>query len=317
VGAAVSWQPRTVESVARALGREGSDRLGYPCPACGEEKRDGRRGAVFVGRDGAWKCYRCEACGDGLDYLSYALTGHRLRDTDPVQRQTVREWCGEAAPPPPVPTPRPARYADVSAFWSACGPCPSGDPFLRERRLVAPPHLARFTPDDTTRYPEWWPAGRAKVWRLVTRGWRFDTEDGIPLPVNLHGRAVVEPPLFNGRRIKTLWAKGVDSAGLLFWNQRPTVSADVVLVAEGLTDWLAASCWAEDKPGVTVLGLTSGGPSAFAHVQLGPDTRLVLATDDDPAGEAYARAVLDYYPGRPVYRAHPSRFILHHQDAAK
>lgn len=324
----MTWQPRTVESVARALGREGSDRLGYPCPACGEEKRDGRRGAVFVGRDGAWRCYRCDACGDGLDYLSYTLTGRRLRETNPAQRQTVRDWCGEAVPVPPKPAPRPARYADVFAFWSACGPCPSGDPFLRERRLVAPPHLARFTPEDTTRYPEWWPAGRSKVWRLVTRGWRFDASttdaDGRlvalpPEPVNLHGRAVVEPPLFDGRRIKTLWAKGLDSAGLLFWNQRPTETADVVLVAEGLTDWLAAACWAEDRPGVTVLGLTSGGPAGFAHVRLGDGTQLVIATDDDESGDAYAAAVAAHYPGRAIYRARPSRFFsaIHHPEAAK
>lgn len=324
----MTWQPRTVESVASALGREGSARMGYPCPACGEEKRDNRRGAVFVGRDGAWRCYRCEACGDGLDYLSYALVGRRLRDTTPEQKQVVRDWCGEAMPAPPSPPPRAARYADVSEFWRACHPCPSGDSFLRERRLVAPPHLARFTPDDTTRFPEWWPSGRAKVWRLVTRGWRFDAAttgaDGCrvalpPEPVNLHGRAVVEPPLFDGRRIKTLWGKGLDAGGLLFWNERPAYGADVVLVAEGITDWLAAAIWADDKPGVTVFGLTSGGASAFAHIPLGADTRLVLATDDDEAGDAYAAAVLTHYPGRPVYRAHPSRFSahLHQQDAAK
>lgn len=316
-------QRRTVADVAHALGREGSNRQGFPCPACGEEKRDGRRGAVFVGRDGAWKCYRCDAVGDGLDYLSYALTGRRLREASAEQRQTVREWCGgssgQSVPAPPRPPPRAPRYADVSAFWTACGPCPSGDPFLRDRRLVAPPHLARFTPDDTTRYPEWWPAGRAKVWRLVTRGWRFDTDDRNPVPVNLHGRAVVEPPEFDGRRIKTLWAKGLDSHGLLFWNQRPAASADIVLVAEGLTDWLAAACWADDKPGVTVFGLTSGGPAAFAHIEIAASARLILATDDDAAGDAYASAVLSHYPGRAIYRAHPSRFpsSLPQQDAAK
>ncbi len=321
----IDRQRRTVGEIAATLGYDGDDRRGYRCPACNEEKRDGRRGAVFVGRDGAWHCYRCDAVGDGLDYLSYALTGKRLRDTSPEQRATVRDWCGEAAPPQPAPAPRPRRYADVSEFWRACGPCPSGDPFLRERRLVAPPHLARFTPDDTTRYPEWWPAGRAKVWRLVTRGWRFDavtpTGDAAPPePVNLHGRAVVAPPqMEDGRVIKTLWGKHLDAHGLLFWNERSALTADVVLVAEGITDWLAASLWAEDKPGVTVFGLTSGGPAAFAHIPIGEGARLVIATDDDPAGDAYAAAVAAHYPGRLILRAHPSRFthLLSPQEAAK
>lgn len=308
------WQPRHAGEVARALGYQGSDRSGYPCPACKEANRDAKRGAVYVGRDGAWRCYRCEAHGSGLDFLSYALTGQRLCDTNPADRQKVAEWCGESMPiPTERPAPRPKRYADVSEFWTACHPCPSGDPFLRTRRLIAPPHLARFTPDDTTRYPEWWPSGRSKVWRLVTRGWRFDVPS--PEPANLHGRAVVEPPLFDGRRIKTLWAKGLDAEGLLFWNQRPAVSAEVVLVAEGITDWLAASLWAEDKPGVTVFGLTSGGPSAFAHVEIAAAAKLVIATDDDDAGDAYAEAVVAHYPGRAVYRAHPSR--LRHHEAAK
>lgn len=302
----IDRQRRTVAEVAAGLGYEGDPRRGYPCPACNEPHRDGRRGAVVVGPGGGWKCYKCPAMGDGLDYLSYALTGHRLRDASDDGRRSVRDWCGEAPPPRPAAPPTPARYADVSSFWSACYPCPSGDPFLIARgyRNVSP-DLARFTPPASELYPEWWPVGRAATWRLVTRGWSF--AGPVPMAVNLHGRAIVEPPEFNGRRIKTVWGKNLDARGLLFWNGRTPVDGGLVVVAEGLTDWLALSCWAEYRDPVTVFGLTSGGSEAFAGIAL-PDTAdLIIATDDDPAGNDYADKIAAHYRHRRIHRASPSR----------
>jgi ribosomal protein L37AE/L43A len=306
---AAGWidrQRRTVGEIAAQLGREGSDRKGYPCPACNEEHRDRRRGAVFVGRDGAWRCYRCGACGDGLDYLSFALVGKRLREASAEERATVRDWCGEAPAPRPAPAPRAPVYADVSAFWSACYPCPSGDPFMAARRLVPSPDLARFTPPTADGWPEWWPPGRAKVWRLVTRGWA--PTDGGMAAVNLHGRAVVDPPEFDGRKIKTLWAKGLSSEGVVMWNLRDVSDARLVLVTEGLTDWLAASCWADERPGVVVFGMTSGGAAAFARIHIPTTADLIIATDDDDAGDKYASDIAQHYTYRRVHRAHPSRF---------
>lgn len=311
----IDRQRRTVAEVADALGRGGDPRRGYPCPACGEATRDGRRGAVVAGPDGGWHCYRCNAVGDGLDYLSYALNGHRLRDATPEQRSAVRDWCGEApAPLPPRPA-DPPRYADVGAFWTACYPCPSGDPFLTERRLVnVPPDLARFTPPDqalpTDAWPAWWPKGRATTWRLVTRGWSF-ADPLVPVPVNLHGRAVVEPPEHDGRRIKTLWGKGLDARGLVFWNLRTVADAQLVVVAEGITDWLALALWAASSKNaerIVVLGLTSGGPEAFANIPVPATADLVIATDDDAHGDGYAAKVAAHYRHRRVHRAHPARF---------
>tara|TARA_R110000868_G_scaffold405983_1_gene685930 strand:+ start:3083 stop:3490 length:408 start_codon:yes stop_codon:yes gene_type:complete len=127
------------------------------------------------------------------------------------------------------------------------------------------------------------------------------------MAVNLHGRAIVEPPEFNGRRIKTVWGKNLDARGLLFWNGRTPVDGGLVVVAEGLTDWLALSCWAEYRDPVTVFGLTSGGSEAFAGIAL-PDTAdLIIATDDDPAGNDYADKIAAHYRHRRIHRASPSR----------
>lgn len=332
---AVGWiaeHARPVSAIASALGWLGDDRRGYPCPACGEATRDGRRGAVFVGASQAWKCYRCDAHGDGLDYLSYALTGKRLRDADAA---TVKAWLGvpaehrhtQAVPREFVghisATAEQVAAATpeaIAAFWGRCVPCPS-HPFLSARRLAPPPNLARFLPASLHRqgeppmaWPEWWPAGRAKTWRLVTRGWRFDG-DRDPVAANLHGRAVVDPPDFDGRKIKTLWAKGTPSAGLLFWNEVPWQSAGLMLVCEGMTDWLAASCWATDREGVCVFGVGSGGASAFASIDVPKSADLILATDDDEPGDAYAAAVASHYRHRKIHRVRPSLFIR--SEAAK
>ena len=318
---AVGWiaeQARPVSAIAAGLGWLGDDRRGYPCPACGEATRDNRRGAVVVGPDGGWRCVKCQAKGDGLDYLSYALTGKRLRECPDVAM--VKAWCGVPVPSPREFTGRIIASDDavsaaspmaIDAFWRRCVVAPASHPFMQARRLAPPATLARFTPGhDGDTWPEWWPAGRASTWRLVTRGWRFlRAPEGrvVPVAANLHGRAVVDPPDFDGRKIKTLWAKGTAAAGLLFWNEVPWQSADLVLVTEGLTDWLAASCWALDRP-VTVFGLTSGGAPAFASIDVPNSADLIIATDDDPAGDDYAAAVAAHYRHRKIHRARPSRF---------
>lgn len=322
---------RPVSAVAAGLGWAGDDRRGYPCPACNEATRDGRRGAVFVGQDGGWKCYRCDAIGgDGLDYLSFALTGKRLRDC--ADLATIKAWCGvpERAPrefvgrishesrPESVDA---ATVDDIAKFWDRCIPIPKAHPFVDARRLHASPSLARFTPGyephevgKLAAWPDWWPAGRARTWRLVTRGWRFPRIDqggrdgDQPTATNLHARAVVDPPDFDGKKIKTLWAKSTPSHGLLFWNNVPIATADMVLVCEGLTDWLAASIWADQHAGVVVLGVGSGSASAFANLPIPASATFIIATDDDDAGNKYAVDVAAHFRRRRVLRASPARF---------
>ena len=69
---------RPLADVASALGWAGSERKGYPCPACRETKRGSsdRRGPVGVTRGGrGWRCHRCDAHGDSLDYAALVLGG--------------------------------------------------------------------------------------------------------------------------------------------------------------------------------------------------------------------------------------------------
>lgn len=352
---------RPVSAIAAALGWPGDDRRGYPCPACNEARRDDRRGAVYTGRDGAWKCYRCDAAGDWLDYLSHALHGRRFRECDRAAIDAVKAWLDvpvatprtfaasspapSASPGQPAPNddrpPIPATPAEVAAFWNACGPAPRDHPFLAARRLDPSPSLARFTPLVMS-WPAWWPGGRARAWRLVTRGWRFTGyrewlrtasrqgaaptgtagRGSAPVAASIHGRAVValEPREPGGSLPpKVLWARDTPAEGLLFWNEVAPSLADLVLVVEGMTDWLAASCWAASRPDrIAVLGLTSGGAVALDEIDVPRAVPLVVATDDDPAGDAYAEAVAHRYRHRRVLRVHPSKFAARrlHADHA-
>lgn len=287
---------RPVSAVVAALGWDGDDRRGYPCPACKEPKRD-RRGAVGVTRGGdGWLCHVCGAKGDGLDFLAFALAGARLREV--ADKAAIREFCAGSgwAVAISAPAPPPTPVADVSEFWRSCVPVPSTDSFVISRRWgVVPPDLARFTPVSGP-WPEWWPAGRARVWRLVTRGY---TADGDAR--NIHGRAVVDP----GEMPKTLWATGIGAAGLLFWNGVMAHRADLVIIAEGLTDWLTLALWAVDRR-IAVYGGTSGGFSALARLEIVSD--VVIAVDEDSAGDAYCSTILSHVGHRRCSRVRPSIF---------
>jgi hypothetical protein len=94
------WQERVrvcpIGDTARMLGMEIQGSSASPCPSCGEEKRSSRggdrRGAVFLAtRYNRWKCYRCNAEGNGLDLVSVAVLGHIRWVTADDARQ-VEQW---------------------------------------------------------------------------------------------------------------------------------------------------------------------------------------------------------------------------------
>lgn len=329
---------RPLAEVVAALGWSGDDRRGYPCPACGEAKRD-RRGAVGVSRGGmGWECHLCKARGDGIDYAAIVLVGGRLAEVPRERRRVVADWLRaqgwltgpsspyqmvDRPPPPEERPPAPPAYPprdEVEALWAACHPVTAGgddvQSFLEARRLsawralVRAEDLARVTPMVAT-WPEWWPAGRSRCWRLVVRGWTARGELG-----SLHARAVVPPPVLDDRPApKTLWAKGYEARELLFacpeglalLRGNPSRELFAVLVAEGLTDWLTLAAWAawHRKPGlrVAVLGGASGSFRALADVRW-PDWPLdvVAAVDEDDAGDRYLLEVAEALGDRPLRR---------------
>ena len=112
----------------------------------------------------------------------------------------------------------------------------------------------------------------------MVRGWR----DGHV--VNIHGRAVGKLPIVEGKELKkAYWAKGILSANVLMWNEVEPAKACIVIVAEGITDFLTF-CAVEWRSPVCVFGATSGG---FVALDVPRNVPIVTATDHDEAGDAY------------------------------
>lgn len=330
----MSWKEVEMFEIVRRLGLP-TGRRGLPCPACGRERRD-RRGAVGMRRDlRGWRCFCCGVGGFPLDYAAWQQEGGAYLRLSREARGRVRAWAAaegmmEAAPARPalIPLLRPPS-AQVEALWGACLPVtsclldgeipdPDAEGFLRRRGLlpllgqIVAADLARLTPPRSwARWPEWWPAGRARLWRLIVRAFEPDGRPG-----SLHARAVVDRPSRDGEALpRQLWPRrsaglSLDAAGLFFADpaaqdllagRRTCVSR--LLICEGLTDWLAAAAHAQRIPGLAVLGGVSGSFPALARVRWpSPMPEVIAAVDADEAGERYLAQIRDALPGCPLRR---------------
>jgi hypothetical protein len=108
----------TTARAAVELGQLVSKRVAERCPCCSVARpRDGRgrlaaSGATGVGLSDdlrGWKCFACSESGDPIDFAALAITGRRLRECTPSERDEVRQFfariTGEAASSSPDGTP--------------------------------------------------------------------------------------------------------------------------------------------------------------------------------------------------------------------
>lgn len=150
-------------------------------------------------------------------------------------------------------------------------------------------------------WPKWWPWGRRKLWRAVVLA--FDS-NGVPR--SIHARAVNDD--HDGR--KTRWPYKRNASRLFFadplaWRmlRGDHVAARAVIVAEGITDFLAAvqSAFVE-RSGVAVFGATSGTFEAFSEVKIPLGVPVVEVLDDDKHGRFYARKLAEALPNHHILR---------------
>lgn len=290
------------------LGLERHGKRWGPCPACGAE-RDGRRG-VLLDKDTGWWCTKCRTGGDALDLVSYRLLGIPARESGPRFRD-VLAWFDASITlaPEPAPPPKPQRapVSSVAALLKLAVPPTEHGPassFLRSRGIAPDTAPCGVLPD--TAGAPFWPAHFSRNWPLVVPAY---TARGVL--AGLHGRAIGPAPR------KSTWPKGIASAGLVFADPvhaRPWLRGGPaplrLLIVEGITDYLAAASTC-DMP---VLGYESGSLSAIEQIRDWP-IRVIIATDNDEAGDRYARQIASALPRRVrAYRANPSR-LIHAQTA--
>lgn len=329
----------SARSVAEMAGHLGLERLRgetWACPAClaGARGSGDKRGAVGRSRSGkGWACHRCKAHGDSADLAAYVAYGKRLGDIDQGQRRLLRarlaaaglctgRWSYQQAPlraqlpvePGPPEDPGPDS-SEVEALWSACGPVladPAAVAYSATRgwgrglaQLQAADEM-RVTPSpEWGGWPSWWPRGRARCWRMVTRVWSPRGE-----LLGLHGRAVGEPPVVEGRALPKALGHRMRGPG---WMMSGQLRRDLArgwlgraVVCEGVADFWALASVSKAGPELGgVLGGVSGSFKTLGALPWAPDAKIVLLTHDDAAGELYAQQAAESLAGQPVklYRA--------------
>ena len=98
-------RPVSVLDVAQAFGFPTSPARGssggrvHTCPACGSQGNP-RGGARYAGnqdvglrKEGGWHCFACQASGDTIHFVAYALCGKRFGELGESDKSKVRAWC--------------------------------------------------------------------------------------------------------------------------------------------------------------------------------------------------------------------------------
>ena len=232
------------------------------------------------------------------------------------------------APRPEQPPVRPPA-AEVAAVWSGCREVTQDAEvagWLASRAIgaerVMELELAKALPKDAAVLPAWAALGTperpetARSWAVLGYRCLVPLYDASGALVSLRARSVTGgapkavPPTGNHLAPPVHYAvRGLVMAnpvgrrvlqGGRAPNWWPSGKPLVVWVAEGETDFLAiASQWTIDDPEhPAVFGVESGAwvPEIAARIPFG--SVVVVATDDDPAGEKYAAKVIETLSGR-------------------
>lgn len=297
-----------------------------PCPACGAIYRgsEDKRGPVGMNGAGtAWQCHCCGKRGDVVDLVSYALFDKKLREMSADQKKKVRDWFENTGfieqyqhVEPVIHKPKRPNVEQVASLWRASTPlnkmngCREDQmvrDFLSFRKfdleLLAQTGMVKAIPlRNQYNWPEWWPGFWSPTWRLVTPA--FEINGRV---ASLHARAVSNKAV----KPKSRWPKGCEANGLLLANRQGVKllrgSADseleALLICEGITDlFRAASAAIHEKMNVAILAGTSGSFSRIKQISIPDSLDIVICTDPDETGDAYAENIKKNLDGKKVYR---------------
>lgn len=296
-------QRAPVRQVASELGLQliGRDRVS-PCPSCRASTRsetDTRQGPVRVitGDTPGWFCHRCRKGGSVIDMV--LMAGHSFRE---AQDWFVRRGWADGDPgqsvervvPKPVQEVKALEYLEPEKVLAVLRACvkPSGATlaYLEGRCLAGAPCGVL----EASQRPDWWPIGpkdnRGHWWPIVVP--MYDSRGVVR---SIHGRAITS----NAPR-KTANPRGHRCDRLLFldpvharpWVQGSAKCPSVTLIVEGMTDYLSG-CVNTDY---AVIGITSGSAPAIADLKWSQDAVVVICTDPDKPGDAYARKICEALP---------------------
>lgn len=330
-----------VLEVAQGLGIEvqparGSSGGAFGCPACNAPRRHTRtrdkRGAAGVRRDGkGWKCFQCDASGDGIDLVAFYLRGKALSDLADAGKAEVRDWCvrwlrletfthtarhapvqrrTRSEPIPPTPPSYPP-LEEVEALWAATKRVDSDDlvaAWLREKRgidpgIVAELNLVRALPPAIAPLPSWAGYGGSD-----NKPWRSWPSAGLRLLVPLYDatgvmRSVLFRRTFEAAEAwqpKSVATNGYGRAGLVMANAvachllahaLDNASAASVVIEEGEMDWLTGCFAWARKNERAIFGVMSGSWTPQIAQCIPRGSRVTIRTDNDKPGDIMATEI--------------------------
>ena len=287
-----------------------------------------------------WRCFQCDAHGDAADFAAWHIGGARLRDLPKDRWDAIRDVLGLPADYQPLamPAARPVRpvealenaetsypsAADVERLWEACTPVTDDAAVLAYLALRDIPGARLLAEHDCCRalpVGAWLPA-----WATFGgRGWdRTGHRLIVPL-YDWHGRltSVLARSIDRAAQVKSVGAAGYGRRGLvmagtygrqvlesgphMWWHRLEQLR---VTVFEGEIDGLRAIARGEDGELTdnhelagwrVVFGIYSGGFTRDVASRIPSKSTVVLATDDDEAGDKYAAEIRERIGERCAY----------------
>lgn len=329
-----------VLTVARDLGLETKATRGasagsiFGCPACSAVKRHtksrDKRGAIGLRGDGkGWQCHQCDQTGDGLDLVSWKMTGERFAETH--DKTKVIQWCknrfgGDDSTPPPR-----AVTATVVMSTATVSEEPEADPaYLTDEAIYLWDHCHRLTSDadavayvksrgvvDPSKLESW------NLCRVLPKSfapkWTWHSPDGgVPKPWAETGHRLIFPLYDVHGQMRSVLARAIvpserksttagPRSGLILldgvicdWlrRNRPDVPCATIHITEGEIDFMLRCESIQDQPLSTgVAGIMSGSWKRAHALAMPRHVHVSLETDHDAQGDKYAADIVGTFNG--------------------
>lgn len=294
--------------------------LSGPCPVC----MDGTDRLSVYPNDSRGPRAICRVCNLGGDSVFWSIlldggnpkekgvTGRYLRDrgylspSSPAKRKATSKRSAKLAPT--VSATKRIDPKRVQAIWSNLTPMlnvPEVAAYLRSRGIdpvtSEDADLARAIPPKGPKLPHELHCGGTS-WRATAHALVVSMFDHDGNRAGLHARAIgnAENKTLNPIGQSPIGLVFADSAGVELLKGSPV--NDRVLIAEGLTDWLAWSChWGVDgriERAPAILGVVSGSWREDSQLakRIPRGFTVTICTDDDEAGERYAAKIARSLP---------------------
>jgi hypothetical protein len=320
-----------IETIAGELGLTQRQSRWGACPACDAtraSRKDPRAPIRLTPGLGLWFCNACQLGGSVVDLISFAIAGRAMRGQGSAE--PVRAWAASRGLLPQEPhehrqvrqRPSARRSAvvpvvqgnfppasEVAEVWRACRPVGEDADVvaaLEARRIpvsvVEDRDLARALPE-AWGLPPWCKGWRARH-RLVLPLYGADGE-----LKSLRGRAVNKDAV-----AKSLAPAGFTTRGLVFadslarqilasgavphWLARPAELR--IIIDEGGPAWLALCADLPERDVSTACMAIPGSGAWTAELasRIPTGCKVVIGTDDDPAGDKYAAMLNAQLGGR-------------------